>query len=64
MQESAAPFEDVPLSPPPEPAEEDTDWEKIDEGRDATEEFEVINHFGNPAFGHRDAHLDTPSVRP
>ena len=63
-------FEDVPLSPPPPVKEDpallavnDPTWDVV-EDEDANEDWAVINHFGNPAIHHRDAHVDTPCVRP
>ena len=63
-------FEDVPLTPPPKIKENpatlaatDPSWDVVNDD-DANEDWAVINHLGTAALQHRDAHVDTPTVRP
>ena len=63
-------FEDVHLSPPHPVFEDpavlaatDPSWDVVDE-EDANEDWAIINHFGSVAIQHRDAHVDTLTVRP
>jgi hypothetical protein len=65
-----AAFDEVRLSPPPELIEDvemfaanDPSWDVVLE-EDANEDWAIINHFGSIAIQHRDAHVDTPTVRP
>ncbi|EXJ56411.1 hypothetical protein A1O7_06754 [Cladophialophora yegresii CBS 114405] len=63
-------FDEVSSSPRPEPIEDaqmlaarDPSWDVVVE-EDANEDWAIINHFGFIAIEHRDAHVDTPTVRP
>ncbi|ETI26575.1 hypothetical protein G647_03353 [Cladophialophora carrionii CBS 160.54] len=63
-------FDEVSLSPRPQLIEDpemlaarDPSWDVVVE-EDATEDWAIINHFGSIAIEHRDAHVDTPTVRP
>jgi hypothetical protein len=62
-------FKDVRLTPSPDLKENptllaarDPSWDVVDED-DVNEDWAIINHFGNPVLQHRDAHVDTPTVR-
>ncbi|KIW64860.1 hypothetical protein PV04_07165 [Phialophora macrospora] len=65
-----AAFDEVGLSPPSELIEDvemlaakDPSWDVVVEA-DANEDWAIINHFGSIAIERRDAHVDTPTIRP